>query len=698
MDMAQTDNVREIDAATEDEPTAVKSGWKIGLIPAVLLVGLHLLPWFGVTIPGDIQGIPLQGAVTLAATVFLALLFPLCWRQGFKEASSSVDDDAMLATSEMARELSEARYKERRRRKELDAALAKLKEQSSEHAKVLVAARRHEAMAKITIESSAEAVIITDVHGVIRSGSTAAMSLCGVHRADAVGMPFDEIFHLFDPTAERPELHPLRRIALTAVDSADAAPRLENCLLTNRLGKTRPVLLTSMAITNEDGTAIGAYIKLEADDEGGTAVAAQRVPTQIDQVTGLATKEAFIRRTEELLKSARQQSTRHHLLFIGPDNLDFTTGRHGYRAAEQMLWQVAESCRNSVDGHGQCYAVAGARLGALLPDIDAEQARSIADAVREELQQTTLTWNNESLELPVTIALLPIDAGSPSVTNLLDMAESMLRSGRRAGGNQVFTGMPTSTKTDSRFSDQGWVDWLKQRLQAGLGHLMSQEVIPSNPAEKQPQVECYVRVEDTDGVWISPKEYLPALRRVGQTALMDIWVLDQVLDQMTKNPDLVTRYDSFSINVAAESITHKAFALRVGERLARSTVPAKHICFEVLENTATSFSREVTEFVGAIQKLGAKVAIDQCRGVGLQHILQSCRPDIIKIDPALVRASVGSELAQAQVRWLAECARISEVQIVACGIENPSWAEFFKAAGIDYLQGSGMNKIGPLVI
>ena len=695
MDIANKDVV-----ASLQVPTAAgmwTNALKTALLPGLALMLLVAAPLAGYQIPGTVQGVSVHTIATLAMAALLIALAPMLWRSGYRHANSAEDRVDAETLIESNKQLHLTRYQLQKRGKELDEAIAQLKTQRQDMARISVTARRSMALAGVTINASSDAIAVTDIHGVVRGISPSATQLCGIHRDDAIGTPFDEVIQLFDPGAARPEQHPIKRIALRAIDAADAAPHLETCLLRDRIGKSRTVLVTSMAITDKEGTVVGAYIKLERDNQDGTATV--RIPSQLEPITGLPARDTFTRQLDDLLRAARTSDSEHHLLLLTPDNLDFISDRHGYQAAEQVLWQIADICRSSTGDQAQCFAISAGRFAVLLPESAEGDARTCADNLRQELQQATLTWRDEHLELNATIALLPINADSPSVNGVMEMAESMLRAGRRAGGNRVHTSIPVqSGVSESRFDDRGWAEWLQQRLAAGLGHLMSQEILPADASKDQRNVECYMRIEDVDGVWVSPRTFLPALGRIGETAMMDIWVLNQVLQQLADNPDFANEYGTFAINIAAASLQDTTYSLRVSECLNRHAAHASQICFEITENTATSTLREVATFVDTVQKAGAKVAIDQARGVGFQQILQRCRPDTVKIDATLICSAIHDDLAQAQVRWIAQSAHLRDVNCTACGVEDSAWFDQIKALGVDHLQGSGLNKMGPLMV
>lgn len=682
-----------------------RSSILVGVLPGLLLIALHLLPFTGLETQLDVQvaGMSVLTLSKLLLAICLAVMFRVYWQRGFKAAASEAADHAQSATSETVRMLHEARYQRERRSKELDEALQRLKESDNRIKSLSADARRAIALTRTTIDASSDAMIITDVHGVIQDISGPTCTMCNVHRLDALGKPFDELIHLFDPNAESPEQHPIRRLALGAIEATDNVPKLEHCLLTTRLGKTRPVLVTSMAISDEEGTVAGAYVKFETEDaaanaEGETTTLTQsRIPSNLDPITTLQTREAFNRRADELLRNARQQGSQHSLLFMAPNNLDFTADRHGYRAAEQLLWQLGQSCKDTVPSGGYSFYVATGRFAMLLPETSVDDARTVGENIRESLNGKTLTWDDQAINLQSSITALPIDANSPGVATLLDQAEKMLRSARRSGSQGVFTGMPTTPQKDGRFDDHGWTVWMKQRLEAGLGHLMSQEVLPVDKENGKKLIECYVRIEDTDGVWIAPSEYLPALQRTGDTGIIDIWVLSQLIKQMQDNPKLSETFKLLSINVSPESICSNEFVSRALERLTDYPIEAQQICFEIQESTATSLHKETDNFIRTMQKAGAKVAIDQCRGINLQYILRHWKPDLVKIDHSLIRRCDKDKLSQVQIRWLVESARLSKVDVVACGVEKESWFPILQKIGVNYMQGSALNKIGPIM-
>lgn len=416
-------------------------------------------------------------------------------------------------------------------------------------------------------------------------------------------------------------------------------------------------------------------------------------------------------RLQSELHSCSQRARRHAALAYAAiectgEALIFADSQGQIRAISAAAAQLTGVHRNDA---------IGAPLSELVARLYMRDVRATALTVRDAEAEvvgslhTLRTESGDGVQLDQAAIVQTLESpafrGQSMIAAEADNAESHgpskqaveRRSGTlRAGGNPLYSCQPVKPLTSDCEDDGDWMAWLKHGLQAGLGHLLSQEIIACDTQVHLPQVECYLRLEDADGFWISPREYLPALRRSGETEVVDLWMLEQLLEQLRRRPELLVRYDCFSINAASESVTDPRFAKRAAELIRNAGVDARNICFEVTEDAANGAVAELGEFVSAMRKLGVRIAVDQCLGPRLGQMLQRDRPDFIKISPALLRDDGDDPLAD--IRSVVDAARESGALTVACGIENADLVVALRRAGVDYLQGTAINKIGPLII
>jgi EAL domain-containing protein (putative c-di-GMP-specific phosphodiesterase class I) len=179
---------------------------------------------------------------------------------------------------------------------------------------------------------------------------------------------------------------------------------------------------------------------------------------------------------------------------------------------------------------------------------------------------------------------------------------------------------------------------------------------------------------------------------------MDLWVLRTVLAQLKDQLKLLEDYDSFSINISVHSMLNPDFANNVFHELVLASVPAERICFELDERSATSYPGPVHAFAKAAKAAGARLALDQCRGaLGLEP-LRGIPPDLIKIHEGVVRRAVSDPLDRAHLEWLVSASRVLGCKSVACGVEDAATVRMLENIGVDYAQGTMLNKLGPLLV
>eukprot|EP01006_Ploeotia_vitrea_P022817 TRINITY_DN55239_c0_g1_i1.p1 TRINITY_DN55239_c0_g1~~TRINITY_DN55239_c0_g1_i1.p1 ORF type:complete len:165 (-),score=26.82 TRINITY_DN55239_c0_g1_i1:33-527(-) len=140
MDIANKDVVTSLQVPT------VTGMWahalKTALLPGLTLMLLIAAPLAGYQIPGTIQGVSAHTIATLALAALLIALAPMLWRSGYRHANSADDRVDAETLIESNKQLHLTRYQLQKRSKELDEAIAQLKTQRQDMARINVTARR----------------------------------------------------------------------------------------------------------------------------------------------------------------------------------------------------------------------------------------------------------------------------------------------------------------------------------------------------------------------------------------------------------------------------------------------------------------------------------------------------------------------------------------------------------------------------
>lgn len=123
----------------------------------------------------------------------------------------------------------------------------------------------------------------------------------------------------------------------------------------------------------------------------------------------------------------------------------------------------------------------------------------------------------------------------------------------------------------------------------------------------------------------------------------------------------------------------------------------QRICFEITETSAIDNLVDAVEFINEIRELGFKFALDDF-GVGLSSFsyLKTIPVDFLKIDGSFVKNMLNDSIDRGVVESCNMIAHAAGLETIAEFVEDDATCEALKDIGIDFAQGFGIEKPGPL--
>ncbi len=547
-----------------------------------------------------------------------------------------------------------------------------------------------------------DAVLLTDRNGVVVGVSAATATLLRSPRESLVGKRFDDVVPLFDDGSRQFRDHPLRDFLSEIVTAATGIPQLRQAVLVNHENEPVPVFITASAIVDAKGQPLGCTLRFSRADaaapEQSESKGLSLSDSEMDSWSGkLLSREPFERRFDELVADARDHGVQHALLYARIDDLDRINDQSGYWAGEQTLWHAAKHFAMALADIGTGYRPSNSRFAALLVGQDIGKALDIGERLRAHAQANELVWEGKRIACTLSIAVLPINGESGARPQLLGAAETLLAQAKQLGGDRVLHEVPAAAAGARRRDDQTWLDWLLPRLDDGRTHLISQEMQPLSDDRARPLVEFFIRVEDDDGVWLEPGYYLPAIERLQQASRVDLWVLRHLLNALEHAPKLLKSHAAASINLSSQSLLQPDFASSAFEIVGSSPISAEQLCFEIDEGFALSQGSVVQRFMEQLRPLGVRFALDRCHSTNGITQLRHLPVDYMKIHPSVTRNIDKDELDLAHLKWICEAAHLLGRKTAAINIESEPMLMQLRLAGVDYAQGSAVNKIGPMM-
>lgn len=208
--------------------------------------------------------------------------------------------------------------------------------------------------------------------------------------------------------------------------------------------------------------------------------------------------------------------------------------------------------------------------------------------------------------------------------------------------------------------------------------------------------EILLRMQDENGAYISPDDFLPVAHEFGLSSRIDLWVVDHALRFMAKHRETLPA-QRFAINLSPASVCRSQFSQDVSLLLEKYGVEPWQLIFEITESHSLTNLYQADQTLSQLQSMGCQVAIDDFgTGYASYARLKNVNADILKIDGSFIRNIVSNSLDYQIVASICHLARMKKMRVVAEYVESEEIRSAVVALGIDYLQGYLIGKPEPL--
>ncbi|MDA0824822.1 MAG: PAS domain S-box protein, partial [Proteobacteria bacterium] len=198
--------------------------------------------------------------------------------------------------------------------------------------------------AEITLQSIGDAVITTDIDGIIESLNPVAERLIGYGSAEALGRGFESVFRIVNEKTREPIENPLAACLRTGMIVALDSPTV----LIRPDGSELSIDDSAAPIRTADGEVIGAVLVFrDVSEERRLAESVSHQATH-DTLTDLVNRREFERRLELMLKSSVEQDVEHGLCYIDLDQFKVINDTCGHAAGDALLTQLSNMLKTKV--------------------------------------------------------------------------------------------------------------------------------------------------------------------------------------------------------------------------------------------------------------------------------------------------------------------------------------------------------------
>lgn len=543
-----------------------------------------------------------------------------------------------------------------------------------------------------------EGFLATDADGIVVFLNAAAEKLTGWPASDALGRPMHEVYRVIDEHSRAP----LDYIA-TRPDAVDEPgdPGRTAVRLIRRDGEETSVHDSVSEVCNEAGARTGYAIVFH--DVTQLRALAQQLSWQAshDSLTGLVNRRELERRLAQLLDASHGQGRQHVLLYIDLDNFKTVNDSCGHAAGDELLRNLTTLMGTKIRGSDTLARVGGDEFAALLENCPLDQGLRIANGIREVVRDFRFVWEGRSFTVGASIGLVPIDAASGGIADVLTAADACCYEAKNKGRDRVQVHRPQLTAQREAGEPQ-MISRLSNAFENGDFVLYQQLIHPLKQAVSSPHFEVLVRLRGSDGELIPPMAFIPAAERYNLLTAIDRFVITELLHLLSARSrsgaaPIAPDAGLYSVNLSGASIDDSSFPDFLRRQLAKYPVPASQLCFEVTETTAISNLTKAAELMHELKSIGCRFALDDF-GIGMSSFayLKYLPVDFLKIDGTFVKDMATDEMDCAIVEAINRIAHILGMQTVAEIVEDQVTLDRLCAIGVDYAQGFHIARPEPL--
>lgn len=548
--------------------------------------------------------------------------------------------------------------------------------------------------AETTLASIGDGVMTVDRLGLITYMNPAAEALTGWHPDQAIGERLRRVAVMLDRHTRRP----IRDVVQECLKSRSRSNLAEDIVLVGAHGKESSVELQLTPLQQREDAPTGVTLVMHDVTRVRDMASQLRYQAAHDGLTGLINRTTFEQALESALESAREEKVDHALMYIDLDQFKVINDTCGHVAGDGLLKQLALRLTSCIRDTDTLARLGGDEFGVLLERCQLERAEEVAEKLRQAVHSYRYVWKDKVFEVGASIGLVPINAESGSMSDVLSGADAACYVAKDRGRNRIHVFHPADEDVAERKGEMQWINVIQRAWDDNAFELHLQPILSlDDNATTATCAEFLLRLRRADGELVRPTVFLPAAERYHMMPQMDRWVLKRSLAIISARPASLNQLELFCINLSGQSLSDETFLDFVIEQLDRSEVPPHLLCFEITETAVVANLARAMRFISILRGMGCKFSLDDF-GSGLSSFryLKDLPADFLKIDGSFIRRIAEDRLDHEMVSVINQIGRMMKIKTIAEYVESEEALQAVRKLGVNYAQGNYIGEPKPI--
>jgi diguanylate cyclase (GGDEF)-like protein/PAS domain S-box-containing protein len=532
-------------------------------------------------------------------------------------------------------------------------------------------------LASLVYNTSSEAMMVTDLEGVIITVNPAFTQVTGYRAEEVVGQT---------PRVLRSGRHDQafyqamwRELILTGQWQGEIWDRRKN-------GEIYPKWVVINTASGGDGAPLRRVALFSDITEKKNSEQVIWQQANFDALTGLPNRQMFSDRLEQEVKKAHRADLRMALLFLDLDRFKEVNDTLGHDMGDLLLKEAARRLTTCVRESDTVARLGGDEFTVVLGELDdPASAERVAQAILRELARPFhLGAEDVYVTASIGVTFYPEDAGDMDA--LLKHADQAMYAAKSQGRNRYsyFTAsMQELAQARMRLTND-----LRGALTGQQLRVFYQPIVELTSGAVH-KAEALIRWQHPSRGLVSPAEFIPVAEDTGMIVAIGDWVFYEVVRQVEKWRALYCEQFQISVNKSpvqfrSEGSSHAPWV----EHLDRVGLPGQAIVVEITEGLLMEASGIVSDHLLGFRDAGVQVSLDDF-GTGYSSLsyLKKFDIDYLKIDQSFVRNLSADSEDMALCEGIIVIAHKLGIKVIAEGVETTAQRDLLAQAGCDYAQG-----------
>ena len=406
---------------------------------------------------------------------------------------------------------------------------------------------------------------------------------------------------------------------------------------------------------------------------------------QYDYLTGLPSMTYFFELADAGKAAFREKGVRSALLYTDFSGMKFFNDRHGFAQGDRMLRAFARLLANIFGSENCC------RIGA-----DHFAAIAAEEGLEDKLNGLFRKFGAlcEGQTPPIHVGIYPQGLEKIPVSTACDRAK--LACTRLRGSYSSGFSYYSAAMSEDAAHRQHIIENIDRAIREKWIRVYYQPIIRA-VTEKVCDEEALARWIDPKEGFLSPAEFIPVLEEAKLIYKLDLYMLEQVLEDIRFMQEKGLYVVPRSINLSRSDFEVCDIVEEIRKRVDAAGVARDRITVEVTESIIGSDFEYMKKQVERFRSLGFPVWMDDFgSGYSSLDVLQSIRFDLIKFDKSFMDKFYEGDSARTILNELMKMATDLGVATVCEGVETEEQVRYLQEIGCSRLQGFYFQKPSPL--